>query len=122
MSSFDQNPECQLEYVQVGRLLIDEALGKDTQHPQLGGRPHRAMEHGLPSLGSVRCAGHWKRGRHGRSLPNALAAFRTDSERLRRPWPKSGFRRWPRLTGCKIGVTRFTHRPAMLKPPPLNLS
>ena len=31
VSSFDQNPERQLEHVQVDRLFTDEASGKDTQ-------------------------------------------------------------------------------------------
>jgi hypothetical protein len=34
----------------------------------------------------------------------------------------SGLLGRPRLAGCEIGVTRFTHRPAMLKAPLLNLS
>ncbi len=35
VSSFDQNPERQLEHVQVDRLFTDKASGKDTQRPQL---------------------------------------------------------------------------------------
>jgi DNA invertase Pin-like site-specific DNA recombinase len=35
VSSFDQNPERQLEHIQVGRLFTDKASGKDTQRPQL---------------------------------------------------------------------------------------
>lgn len=35
VSSFDQNPERQLDHVQVGRLFTDKASGKDTQRPQL---------------------------------------------------------------------------------------
>ena len=35
MSSFDQNPERQLEHVQVDRLFTDKASGKDTQCPEL---------------------------------------------------------------------------------------
>ncbi len=35
VSSFDQNPERQLEYVQVDRLFTDKASGKDTQRPEL---------------------------------------------------------------------------------------
>lgn len=35
VSSFDQNPERQLEHVQVGRLFTDKASGKDAQRPQL---------------------------------------------------------------------------------------
>jgi DNA invertase Pin-like site-specific DNA recombinase len=35
VSSFDQNPERQLEDVQVDRLFMDKASGKDTQRPQL---------------------------------------------------------------------------------------
>ena len=35
VSSFDQNPERQLEHVQVDRLFTDEASGKDTQRPEL---------------------------------------------------------------------------------------
>lgn len=35
VSSFDQNPEGQLEHVQVDRLFTDKASGKDTQRPQL---------------------------------------------------------------------------------------
>ena len=34
-SSFDQNPERQLEHVQVDRLFTDKASGKDTQRPEL---------------------------------------------------------------------------------------
>ena len=35
VSSFDQNPECQLEHVHVDRLFTDKASGKDTQRPEL---------------------------------------------------------------------------------------
>ena len=35
VSSFDQNPERQLEQVQVDRLFTDKASGKDTQRPEL---------------------------------------------------------------------------------------
>lgn len=35
VSSFDQNPERQLEQVQVDKLFTDKASGKDTQRPQL---------------------------------------------------------------------------------------
>ena len=35
VSSFDQNPERQLEHVQVERLFTDKASGKDTQRPEL---------------------------------------------------------------------------------------
>jgi DNA invertase Pin-like site-specific DNA recombinase len=35
VSSFDQNPERQLDQVQVDRLFTDKASGKDTQRPQL---------------------------------------------------------------------------------------
>jgi DNA invertase Pin-like site-specific DNA recombinase len=35
VSSFDQNPERQLEYVPVDRLFTDKASGKDTQRPEL---------------------------------------------------------------------------------------
>ena len=35
VSSFDQNPERQLEQVQVDRVFTDRASGKDTQRPQL---------------------------------------------------------------------------------------
>lgn len=35
VSSFDQNPERQLEGIQVDRVFIDKASGKDTQRPQL---------------------------------------------------------------------------------------
>ena len=35
VSSFDQNPERQLDQVQVDKLFIDKASGKDTQRPQL---------------------------------------------------------------------------------------
>ena len=35
MSSFDQNPERQLEHAQVDRLFTDDASGKDTQRPEL---------------------------------------------------------------------------------------
>jgi len=35
VSSFDQNPERQLEQVQVDRIFTDKASGKDTQRPQL---------------------------------------------------------------------------------------
>ena len=35
VSSFDQNPERQLESVQIDRTFIDRASGKDTQRPQL---------------------------------------------------------------------------------------
>jgi DNA invertase Pin-like site-specific DNA recombinase len=35
VSSFDQNPERQLEHVEVARVFTDTASGKDTQRPQL---------------------------------------------------------------------------------------
>jgi DNA invertase Pin-like site-specific DNA recombinase len=35
VSSFDQNPERQLDQVQVDRLFTDKASGKDTKRPQL---------------------------------------------------------------------------------------
>jgi DNA invertase Pin-like site-specific DNA recombinase len=35
VSSFDQNPERQLEHVQVDKLFTDKASGKDAQRPQL---------------------------------------------------------------------------------------
>ena len=35
VSSFDQNPERQLEQVQVGRVFTDKASGKDTLRPEL---------------------------------------------------------------------------------------
>jgi DNA invertase Pin-like site-specific DNA recombinase len=35
VSSFDQNPERQLEHVPVDRLFTDKAAGKDTRRPEL---------------------------------------------------------------------------------------
>jgi hypothetical protein len=35
VSSFDQNPERQLEHVPVDRLFTDKASGKDTRRPEL---------------------------------------------------------------------------------------
>ncbi|HEJ1319031.1 TPA: recombinase family protein, partial [Pseudomonas aeruginosa] len=35
VSTLDQNPDRQLESVQVGKVFIDKASGKDTQRPQL---------------------------------------------------------------------------------------
>ena len=35
VSSFDQNPERQLEGVEVDRVFTDKASGKDVQRPQL---------------------------------------------------------------------------------------
>jgi DNA invertase Pin-like site-specific DNA recombinase len=35
VSSFDQNPERQLDQVQVDRIFTDKASGKDTKRPQL---------------------------------------------------------------------------------------
>ena len=35
VSSLDQNPERQLDQVQVDRQFIDKASGKDTERPQL---------------------------------------------------------------------------------------
>lgn len=35
VSSFDQNPERQLDQVSVDRLFTDKASGKDTQRPEL---------------------------------------------------------------------------------------
>lgn len=35
VSSFDQNPERQLEHIQVGKIFTDKASGKDTQRPEL---------------------------------------------------------------------------------------
>ena len=36
VSSFDQNPERQLEHVEVGKVFTDKASGKDTRRPELG--------------------------------------------------------------------------------------
>lgn len=35
VSSFDQNPERQLDHVPVDRLFTDKASGKNTQRPEL---------------------------------------------------------------------------------------
>ncbi len=35
VSSFDQNPERQLEQTEVGKVFTDKASGKDTQRPEL---------------------------------------------------------------------------------------
>ena len=35
VSSFDQNPERQLEHVQLNKVFTDKASGKDTRRPQL---------------------------------------------------------------------------------------
>ena len=35
VSTFDQNPERQLDQVPIGRLFIEKASGKDTQRPEL---------------------------------------------------------------------------------------
>jgi DNA invertase Pin-like site-specific DNA recombinase len=35
VSSFDQNPEQQLEHVQLNKVFTDKASGKDTRRPQL---------------------------------------------------------------------------------------
>ena len=35
VSSFEQNPERQLENIQVDKVFTDKASGKDTQRPQL---------------------------------------------------------------------------------------
>ncbi len=35
VSSFDQNPERQLEHVEVDKVFTDKALGKDTKRPEL---------------------------------------------------------------------------------------
>ena len=35
VSSFDQNPERQLEHIQVDKVFTDKASGKDTQRPEL---------------------------------------------------------------------------------------
>ncbi|MEJ7639721.1 MAG: recombinase family protein, partial [Singulisphaera sp.] len=35
VSSFDQNPERQLEHVEVARVFTDTASGKDAHRPQL---------------------------------------------------------------------------------------
>ena len=35
VSGFDQNPERQLEHIQVDKVFTDKASGKDTQRPQL---------------------------------------------------------------------------------------
>lgn len=35
VSSFDQNPDRQLEQIEVGRVFTDKASGKDTQRPEL---------------------------------------------------------------------------------------
>ncbi|WP_159108478.1 recombinase family protein, partial [Salmonella enterica] len=35
VSSFDQNPERQLEQIQVDKVFTDKASGKDTRRPEL---------------------------------------------------------------------------------------
>lgn len=35
VSSFDQNPERQLEHIEVGKVFTDKASGKDVQRPEL---------------------------------------------------------------------------------------
>lgn len=35
VSSFDQNPERQLDQTQVDKVFVDKASGKDTQRPEL---------------------------------------------------------------------------------------
>jgi len=35
VSTYDQNPERQLENIDVDKLFIDKASGKDTKRPQL---------------------------------------------------------------------------------------
>jgi DNA invertase Pin-like site-specific DNA recombinase len=35
VSSFEQNPQRQLEHVEAGRVFTDKASGKDTQRPEL---------------------------------------------------------------------------------------
>ena len=35
VSSFDQNPERQLEHLEVGKVFTDKASGKDTKRPEL---------------------------------------------------------------------------------------
>ncbi|ESE43157.1 resolvase domain-containing protein, partial [Shewanella decolorationis S12] len=35
VSSFDQNPDRQLEQIDVGKVFTDKASGKDTQRPEL---------------------------------------------------------------------------------------
>lgn len=35
VSSFEQNPERQLEHIQVDKVFTDKASGKDTHRPQL---------------------------------------------------------------------------------------
>ncbi len=34
VSSFDQNPDRQLEQIEVGKVFTDKASGKDTQRPE----------------------------------------------------------------------------------------
>ncbi len=48
VSSFDQNPERQLEQTQVSKVFTDKASGKDTQRPQLEAllRPRRRYSGG----------------------------------------------------------------------------
>lgn len=36
VSSFDQNPERQLDQTQVDKVFVDKASGKDTQRPEAG--------------------------------------------------------------------------------------
>lgn len=35
VSSFEQNPDRQLEQIEVGKVFTDKASGKDTQRPEL---------------------------------------------------------------------------------------
>lgn len=47
VSSFDQNPERQLEHIEIGKVFTDKAAGKDGQQPEwksLRDRNTRAAE------------------------------------------------------------------------------
>ena len=48
VSSFDQNPERQLEQSQVDKVFTDKASGKDTRRPRLDTR-HRAAGSSKPA-------------------------------------------------------------------------
>ncbi|MFK5315163.1 recombinase family protein, partial [Klebsiella pneumoniae] len=69
VSSFDQNPERQLEQTQVSKVFTDKASGKDTQRPQLEAlcvSSHRycnclrTLKEGLPDVDAAyRCRLFW---------------------------------------------------------------
>ena len=73
VSSFDQNPDRQLEQIEVGKVFTDKASGKDTQRPEL--------ERGRLRKRNLKYVKHAPR-----LAPSGIALERTRRDFWSRPW------------------------------------